>query len=106
MYRYETHLHTFPVSRCAKASVEESLRFYKSIGYDGVFVTNHFVDGNINIDKALPYEEQINFYFSDYEKALELSEEIGIKVFLGIELSYKGTDCLVYGLDKKWFLSH
>lgn len=106
MYRYETHLHTFPVSRCAKASVEESLRFYKSIGYDGVFVTNHFVDGNINIDKALPYEEQINFYFSDYEKALELSEEIGIKVFLGIELSYKGTDFLVYGLDKKWFLSH
>jgi len=106
MYRYETHLHTFPVSRCAKASVEESLRFYKSIGYDGVFITNHFVDGNINIDKALPYEEQINFYFSDYEKALELSEEIGIKVFLGIELSYKGTDFLVYGLDKKWFLSH
>ena len=106
MYRYETHLHTLPVSRCAKAGVEESLRFYKSIGYDGVFVTNHFIDGNLNFDKTRPYEEQINFYFSDYEKALELSKEIGIKVFLGIELSYKGTDFLVYGLDKEWFLAH
>lgn len=106
MYRYETHLHTLPVSRCAKAGVEESLRFYKSIGYDGVFVTNHFIDGNLNFDKTRPYEEQINFYFSDYEKALELSKEIGIKVFLGIELSYNRTDFLIYGLDKEWFLAH
>jgi hypothetical protein len=35
-----------------------------------------------------------------------LSEEIGIKVFFGIEMSYKGTDFLVYGLDKSWYLSH
>lgn len=44
MFRYETHLHTAPVSRCAAASAEESVSFYKSIGYDGVFITNHFVD--------------------------------------------------------------
>ena len=72
MYKYETHLHTSPVSRCAKASVRESLEFYKSLGYDGVFITNHFLDGNINIDKSKPYAEKIDFYFSDYEKALEL----------------------------------
>ena len=64
MYIYETHLHTSPVSKCAKAEV----------------------------------------YFSDYEKALKLAEEIGIKVFGGVETSYKGTDFLVYGLDKEWFL--
>ncbi len=28
MYRYETHLHTAPVSRCGKATVEETVRFY------------------------------------------------------------------------------
>lgn len=108
MYRYETHLHTAPVSRCAKATVEQNLEFYKKMGYDGIFITNHFIDGNINIDRSLnlPYEEVINFYFSDYEEALELGKEIGIKVFLGVELSYKGTDFLVYGLDKEWFLAH
>lgn len=106
MYLYETHLHTYPVSRCARKSVEENLLFYKEQGYDGIFITNHFLDGNINIDRSLPYCEKIAFYFSDYEKALELAPQVGIRVFCGVELSYFGTDFLVYGLDKKWFLEH
>ncbi len=106
MYRYETHLHTFPVSRCAGAGVEESLAFYKQLGYDGVFITNHFLDGNINIEEERSYEEKIAFYFSDYERGLEIGKTLGIKVFCGVELSYGGTDFLVYGLDKAWFLSH
>ena len=99
-------MHTTPVSKCARYSVRENLEFYKSLGYDGIFITNHFLDGNINIEKTLPYEERVNFYFSDYYDALELSEEIGIKVFLGVEISYRGTDFLIYGLDKSWFLAH
>ena len=106
MYKYETHLHTFPVSKCAKVSVEESLEFYKSLGYDGVFITNHFLDGNINIPEETPYAEQIEFYFSDYEKAVEVGERLELKVFCGVELSYGGTDFLVYGLDKAWYLAH
>ncbi len=106
MYRYETHLHTSPVSKCARAGVRENLEFYKSLGYDGVFITNHFLDGNLNVDRSLSYEEQVKFYFSDYEEALALSADIGIKVFFGAELTYKGTDFLVFGLDKAWFLSH
>lgn len=106
MYRYETHMHTLPVSKCARQGVRQNLEFYASLGYDGIFITNHFLDGNINIDKSLPYEEQLEFYFSDYYEALKLSKEIGIKVFLGIEISYRGTDFLIYGLDKEWFLAH
>ena len=106
MYRYETHLHTLPVSKCARQGVRQNLEFYASLGYDGIFITNHFLDGNINIDKNLPYEEQLEFYFSDYYEALKLSKEIGIKVFLGVEISYRGTDFLIYGLDKEWFLAH
>lgn len=106
MYLYETHLHTFPVSKCGKASVLETLEFYKKLGYAGVFVTNHFIDGNINCDSSLSYEERINFYFSDYENAVQLGKEIGISVFLGVESTYKGTDFLIYGLDKQWYLDH
>ena len=106
MYKYETHLHTSPVSKCARASVKDVLEFYKSLGYEGIFLTNHFLDGNINVDRNLPYEERIEFYFSDYEEALKLSDEIGIKVFLGVEISFAGTDFLIYGLDKQWFLEH
>lgn len=106
MYKYETHLHTFPVSRCARVSVEENLKFYKKLEYDGVFITNHFLDGNINIDRERPYKEKIEFYFSDYEKGLEIGKKLGIKVFCGVEISYGGTDFLIYGLDKQWFLAH
>lgn len=106
MYRYETHLHTSPVSKCATVGVMDSITYYKKLGYDGVFITNHFLDGNLNIDRSAPYEEKINFYFSDYEEGVKIGKEIGIKVFSGVEMSYKGTDFLVYGLDKEWYLSH
>lgn len=106
MHRYETHLHTMPVSKCGKATVREQMEFYAQMGYTGIFITNHFLDGNLNIDRSLPYEERIEFYFSDYEEAKRLSGEFGIAVFCGVELSYKGTDFLVYGLDKAWFLQH
>ena len=106
MYLYETHLHTAPVSKCGKVSVRENLEFYKSEGFAGVFIPNHFIDGNINFDKARPYEDLIDFYFSDYEEGVNIGAEIGISVFCGIESSYKGTDFLIYGLDKGWFLQH
>ena len=41
MYRYETHLHTSPVSSCAKASVRENLEFYKSLGFASFMVSYH-----------------------------------------------------------------
>ena len=106
MYRYETHLHTYPVSKCGHATVRESLEYYKSAGYDGVFVTNHFIDGNINYDRSAPYEELIHFYCTDYEEAVKVGKEIGLKVFFGVESSYAGTDFLIYGLDKDWYLAH
>lgn len=105
-YLYETHLHTAPVSRCAQATVEQSLRYYKSLGYAGVCITNHFLDGNINVSHDLPYEERIHFYCADYEEGARLADEIGIRVFFGIEMSFRGADFLVFGLDKEWLLAH
>ena len=106
MYRYETHLHTYPVSRCAKHTVREALEFYKSLGYEGVFITNHFLDGTVNVSRDLPWEERLKFYFSDYEEGCRIGEELGISVFFGVEMTYRGTDFLVYGLTPQWFLEH
>ena len=103
MFKYETHLHTSPASRCARASVRESLEFYKKMGYDGVFITNHFVN---HLYPDVPYEEKIDMYFADYEEGAALAEEIGIKVFCGVEMDYHGSHFLVYGLDKDWYKMH
>ena len=106
-YKYETHCHTAPVSGCAKASPVDTVRFYKVLGYDGIFVSNHFLDGNINPEaRKLPYPEQIAYYFRDYEDALAEGKRIGLKVFPAVELSFLGTDFLIYGLDRAWYLAH
>ena len=102
MYKYETHLHTSPVSACAHAPVRDTVQFYKDMGYDGIFITNHFLP--MIGDKS--YEERIEYFFSDYEEAVKVGEELGIKVFCGLESGYGGADFLVYGLDKEWFLLH
>ena len=107
MYKYETHCHTAPVSACARATVEETVRFYKAFGYDGIFLTNHFLDGNIcHAVRQQPYDEQLDFYFSAVEEAEACGKKIGLKVFPGVELSYGGTDFLIYGLDKAWYHAH
>lgn len=107
IYKYETHCHTSPVSKCARATVEDTVSFYRRFGYDGIFITNHFLDGNINPEaRELSYCNQIDYYFSDYEEAVRIGADIGIKVFPGVELSYKGTDFLIYGLEKDWYKAH
>ncbi len=107
IFKYETHCHTAPVSKCGKASVEDTVRFYKRMGYDGIFITNHFLDGNINpAVRELSYADQIDYYFSDAEKGAAFGAEAGLKVFPAVELSYKGTDFLIYGLEKEWYRAH
>ena len=106
MYRYETHLHTSPASRCARATVEETLGFYRDLGYAGVFITNHFVDSNVGCDPTLPLGEKLDFFFADYHRARELAPEYGLCVMMGVELSYRGTDFLAYGLDEAWYYGH
>lgn len=106
-YKYEMHCHTLPVSACSKVSAREMLSSYKLRGYDGVFITNHFVDGCFCFEMAnKSYEDKINFYFDCLDEAKKIGDEIGIKVFGGIESSYYGMDALVYCLDREWYLSH
>lgn len=101
MYKYETHLHTLPVSVCAKVPAEACVPFYKELGYDGIFVTNHF------IRDSREYEKQLRFYCSDYKAAKAIGDQIGLKVFFGIELTVApGTDFLIYGLDEGWYLNN
>lgn len=106
MYRYETHVHTSPVSKCARATVRETVEFYRALDYDGIIITNHFLDSNINIDPDTPYKKKLDFYYADADEAAALGKELGLQVFCGEELSYGGTDFLIYGLDRRFYYEH
>lgn len=53
------HAHTSQVSRCAKIEGKELARYYKSIGYTGLIVTDHFFNGNTIVPADLPWEERM-----------------------------------------------
>jgi len=105
-FRYETHMHTAEGSRCARATAEEQLRFYKDMGFDGVCITDHFLGGNTTVPRELRWERKIEMFCLGYEKAAEAGEKLGVKVFFGWEYADKGSDFLTYGLDKAWLLNN
>ncbi|MCI7768323.1 MAG: PHP domain-containing protein [Oscillospiraceae bacterium] len=106
MYKYETHMHTMEASACAHSTGAQMAEKYKSEGYDGIFVTDHFFNGNSAVPYDLPWNERIELFCKGYESAKEKGDEIGLKVFFGFEYGDGGSDFLVYGLDKKWLLEH
>lgn len=93
-------------SACARSTGAQMAEKYKSEGYDGIFITDHFFNGNSCIPHDLPWNERIELYCKGYENALARGREIGLDVFFGFEYGDGGSDFLIYGLDKNWLLTH
>ncbi len=105
-YRYETHLHTCQGSACGRSPGAEHVPYYKALGYDGIFVTDHFFRGNCAVDRSLPWEEKVARFCSGYHDAKAAGDRVGLKVFSAWEESIDGDDYLVYGCDEAWLLAH
>lgn len=105
-YRYETHMHTSEGSACGKSTAAEMVRAHKQLGYTGVFVTDHFFNGNCAVSRELPWAEKVERFCRGYENAKAEGEKIGLDVFFGFEYGIHQIDFLVYNLDKEWLLAH
>lgn len=106
-FLYETHIHTNASSLCGVFTPEEIVHRFKGLGYTGIFVTDHFFNGNTCVPyKNLSWEEAIDQYCSAYERAKAEGDKIGLDVFFGFENSYSGNDILTYGLGKDWLKAH
>lgn len=105
-YLYETHMHTSEGSACGKNTAAEMARAYAEGGYTGIIVTDHFFYGNTAVDRSFAWREWVERYCLGYEHARVEGEKYGLQVFFGWESGYRGTEFLVYGLDKEWLLSH
>lgn len=106
MYKYETHCHTSEASGCGMSTGYEMAQKYKDEGYNGIFITDHFFNGNSAVPKALPWKERIKLYCKGYEHAKELGDKIGLDVFFGVEYTFCGADFLLYGPDKQWLIEN
>jgi hypothetical protein len=109
-FLYDTHVHTQEASCCGTSTAEEQVRAFKKKGYTGIIITDHFVKGYTNFDESKPWDEQVRFFISAYEKAKKEGDRIGLDVFLGWEYTSaalsQGLDFLTYGLTPKFLLAY
>ncbi|MDD6994697.1 MAG: PHP domain-containing protein [Candidatus Borkfalkiaceae bacterium] len=106
MFLYETHCHTAISSKCAAGSAEEIADMYAANGFSGIFVTDHFLNGNTTVHDLLPegsYEEKVALFCEGYRKVKEAAQRAGrgLQVFFGLEYSYRGSDLLLYGWNEE-----
>ena len=106
MFKYETHLHTSETSKCGKSSGAEMARHFAALGYTGIFVTDHFFNGNTTVPADLPWEERVKLFLRGYEAAAEEGEKCGLDVFFAWEYSCGWAHFLTYGLGADWLLAH
>lgn len=98
-YRLELHAHTYPVSRCSEVSPTELVDIYRSLGFNGLVVTNHFYSGTLD---ELPENQRVDAYLEAYQQAKDYAEGYGMKIYLGAELRFdeNANDYLLYGADE------
>lgn len=106
-YKYETHLHTCGSSACGVSRGEEYLEGYLKLGYDGIFITEHFYLGNTCIPRSLLWTDWVDAYCESYYETKRAASGSGLKVFFGWESTYgTGEDFLIYGLGPDWLKGH
>ena len=103
---YETHMHTSEISACARATAEKQVLTYKKMGYAGIIITDHFINGYSTCPKVMPWDKKMKFFASGYENAKKAGDKYGLDVFFGWEFTIRGADFLTYGLDLDFLLDN
>ena len=99
-YKIDFHTHTTPASPCSEITPQRMVEAYKELGFDGIVLTNHFVDFLL---KSNDPEVVSQTYLSDYYKTKEIGNKNGLKVYLGMEIRFPENcnDYLIYGIEEK-----
>ena len=110
MTRFELHCHTSECDRDAFLSARELVHLYKEAGYDGMVVTDHYIERFYTLwfpedVKGLTHEQQVHRWLRGFRTAREEGEKIGFTVLPGAEVRFDGfpNDYLLYGLHEDFF---
>ena len=106
LYQFETHCHTAESSKCGVVSGGDVVDAMKQAGYMGTFITDHFYSRFFQKKKRahLDWQVLVDQYLAGYKAAASRGDEIGFKVFLGLEVQAEDSpvEFLVYGLDEEF----
>lgn len=105
-HKYEIHAHTAETSLCSMVTGAGLADFYHGLGYTGLFVTDHFFNGNTTVPRKGPWEKRVALFHAGFEAAAERGATLGLDIFFGWEYSIQGCDFLTLGLDRGWLLAN
>ncbi len=102
---FDTHIHTAESSTCGKVCAADVVDRYRSLGYDGIIVTDHVNESNFS-KLGNTYEEQATNWLKGYRTAKEHAGK-DFSVILGMEIRFLdyNNDYLVYGFDEDFIFS-
>ncbi len=107
MFKYELHMHTKESSACGKNDIHDMIKKYKSLGFSGAVITNHFFHGNTAIDRSLPPEEFVREFCKPYFDGQKTAKELDFDLLFGIEENFGGgKEFLVYGITPQFLYDH
>lgn len=101
-YRYELHAHSSEVSPCGSVKAADLSALYKSRGYQGLVMTDHYHDEFFSSLGNIPWERKADRFLEGYRSARDIASALDFDVFLGFEIRFadSGNDFLVFGIDE------
>lgn len=106
--QFETHCHTAETSPCGILTAAEVVDGMKAAGYAGTFITDHFYSRFFEKPgmQGLTWREKADRYLIGYRAATQRAGEVGLKVFLGLEVQPEGSpyEFLIYGPDEAFIM--
>lgn len=122
MKKFDLHVHSAPISCCARLSPEELAVKYHKCGYDGIMLTNHYSQAYIEHTPAT-LQEWKEGYLKAYHDVKREFAKYGMEVFFGAEvtifapysqkmreryseefLKANYADLILFGLTEEYFL--
>ncbi len=103
MFKTEAHLHTYPVSSCAKLTPVEQVRLFKEAGYDTIIVSDHFSPHHFKkLGEDLTFAQKVDKLCDAYLEAKAEGDRIGLTVLFSVELSFHKNHYLLYGVTREF----
>lgn len=102
-YKYEIHCHTDETSNCGRVPAKELVELYKSKGYDGIVITDHYSQMTFKGAHCLKAGKEYDKFLKGYRTAKKYESD-DFTVLLGMEIRgfCSAIDFLVYGVSEEF----
>ncbi|MBE5808890.1 MAG: PHP domain-containing protein [Clostridiales bacterium] len=106
-YKWELHAHTRQSSKCGWMDAEDVVKEHIKAGYDGMVITDHYNNANIERFYGTPLE-QAQVWTGGWRAARAAAEGTGLTVLFGLEarLQDNDNDYLIFGVEPRFVLEN